>query len=138
VWTFGALAFTSIQDADADRAAGLRTIATALGAQASALVAIVSYVVAFQLVIDDHPAYATILLLHVLIVLWMRRSSRADAPHVAYRAFMALNLAAGFAITVAVALAHPATTRWTAVVMLSLCALVAAATHVARRDRGDA
>ena len=138
VWTFGAHAFTSIQDADADRAAGLRTIATTIGAQASALVAIVSYLVAFQLVIDEHPAYATILLLHALIVVWMRRSPRADAPHLAYRVFMALNLAAGFTITVAVALAHPATTRWTAIVMLSLCALVGAAARFARRDRGDA
>ena len=47
-------------------------------------------------------------------------------------------VAAGFTITVAVALAHPATTRWTAIVMLSLCALVAAAARFARRDRGDA
>ena len=38
----------------------LRTIATTIGAQASALVAIVSYLVAFQLVIDEHPAYASI------------------------------------------------------------------------------
>ena len=138
VWTLGAHAFTSIQDAEADRAAGLRTIATTLGAQASSLVAIVSYLVAFQLVIDEHPAYATILLLHALVVVWMRRSPRADAPHLAYRVFMALNVAAGFTITVAVALAHPATTRWTAIVMLSLCALVAAAARFARRDRGDA
>ena len=138
VWTFGAHAFTSIQDADADRAAGLRTIATALGAQGSALVALVSYLFALQLIVDEHPAYATILLLHGLIVVWTQRSSRADAPHVAYRAFMALNVAAGFVITVAIALAHPATTLWSALVMLGLCALVATATHFARRDRSDA
>ncbi|MBY0276560.1 FAD-dependent oxidoreductase, partial [Candidatus Binatia bacterium] len=124
VWAIGAHAFTSIQDADADRAAGVRTIATALGAPASALVAIGAYLLAFQLVVDQHPAYASLLLLHVLLVVWMRRTTRPDAAHAAYRAFMALNLAAGFVITVAVALAHPATTRWTALVMLSLCALV--------------
>jgi len=138
VWTVGAHAFTSIQDADADRAAGLRTIATALGPQGSALVALAAYLVALLLVVGEHPAYATVPLLHGLIVAWMRRSSRADAPHLAYRAFMALNVAAGFAITVAVALAHPATTVWSAVVMLALCALVAGATRFARRDRSDA
>jgi isorenieratene synthase len=138
VWTFGAHAFTSIQDIESDRAAGVRTIATALGSATSALVAIAAYLVAFQLVVDAHPAFAPILLLHALIVVWMQRARRPDAPHVAYRAFMALNLAAGFVITVTVALAHPATTRWTALVMLSLCALVALATHVARLDRGDA
>lgn len=133
LWTIGAHAFTSIQDEDADRAARVRTIATALGAGASARIAIALYLLAYIVVVGTHPTFALLLLLYIAIVVWMQYSSRADAPHAAYRAFMALNLASGFAITTTVALAHRATTAWTAVVMLALCALVALATAYARR-----
>jgi len=138
IWAVGAHAFTSIQDVAADRAGGVRTIATALGPAASARVAIACYLLAFVLVLGLHPAFATLLLLHVGVVVWMRRAPGPDAPHRAYRAFMALNLVAGFAITTTIALAHPATTRWTALVMLSLCALTAVATRVARRAENAA
>lgn len=137
IWAIGSHAFTSVQDVAADRAGGVRTIATALGASASARIAIACYLVAFVLVVGRHPVFACLLLLYVALVEWMRRARRADAAHAAYRGFMALNLLSGFAITTTVALAHPATTRWTAFVMIALCLLTAGATMFARGQRGE-
>lgn len=135
VWAIGSHAFTSVQDIAADRAGGVRTIATALGPRASARVAIAAYLVAGALVAGAHPRFAPLLLAYVALVLWMGRTARADAAHAAYRVFMALNLASGFVVTTGIALAHPATTRWTALVMLALCAATALATGVAAGAR---
>jgi len=133
IWTVGAHAFTSIQDVDADRAGGVRTIATELGAGASARVALLCYLLSFALALGPHPAFSLFLLVHAALVVWTRRSARADAAHAAYRVFMALNVLAGFAITTTVALAHPATTLWAAMVMIALCLATAAAARFARR-----
>jgi 4-hydroxybenzoate polyprenyltransferase len=138
VWTIGAHAFTSIQDVAADRAGGVRTIATALGARASAAVALACYALSGALLAARHPLFAGVLVLHAAIVVRMLGARDEEAPHRAYRLFMALNVATGFAVTTTVALAHPARTRWAAAVMLSLCALVALATLAARRDAGAA
>jgi len=138
VWAIGAHAFTSVQDIAADRAAGVHTVATALGARSSARLAIAAYLLAFALVVGPHARFASLLLLYVALVVWMLRAAGADAPHTAYRLFMALNLASGFVITTTVALAHRATTRWSAVVMLALCAATAAATALAATDRRTA
>jgi 4-hydroxybenzoate polyprenyltransferase len=131
VWAVGSHAFTSVQDIAADRAGGVRTIATALGARRSAGLAIAAYLVAAGMVAGAHPLVAVVLLAYVALVAWMLASPGRDAAHAAYRRFMTLNLASGFAITTTIALAHRATTWWTAIVMLTLCAATAGALLVA-------
>jgi 4-hydroxybenzoate polyprenyltransferase len=138
VWAIGSHAFTSVQDIAADRAGGVHTVATALGARASAWLAIGCYLTAFAMLVGPHARFAALLLLYVATVAWMLITPRKDAAHAAYRIFMALNLASGFVVTTTVALAHGATTRWTALVMLALCVATAAATTLAAARRRSA
>lgn len=135
IWAVGSHAFTSIQDVAADRAAGLRTIATALGERRAALLALAAYMLTGLVVAVAHPAAASLLLGHVAIVLAYLASTAADAAHLAYRRFMAWNVACGFVVVTAIALAHPRQTFTAAVLMLALCAVVAAAVLLGRVSR---
>ncbi|MBI3692113.1 MAG: UbiA family prenyltransferase, partial [Mycolicibacterium aromaticivorans] len=57
LWAIDSHAFTSVQDIAADRAGGVHTIATALGARASAWLAIVAYLLAFVLAAGPHARF---------------------------------------------------------------------------------
>jgi lycopene elongase/hydratase (flavuxanthin-forming) len=137
VWAIGSHALTSVQDIAADRGAGVRTIATVLGAHASATVAALAYGFSAAIVGLGRPAAVALLAAYAAIAMYVRSSRRPSAAHGAYRAFMAANVAAGFALTTWIALAHPRGTRWAAAAMLLLCALVAAAVGLARTARED-
>ena len=132
VWAIGSHALTSVQDVEADRAAGVRTSATALGGRAAAALAALAYGVAGALLWTAHPLVAPLLGAYAAIALYVRSSRRADAAHRAYRAFMALNLSAGFVLTTWIALAHRAATAWAAAAMLLLCAAVIGAVLLVR------
>jgi 4-hydroxybenzoate polyprenyltransferase len=138
VWAIGSHSFTSIQDVTADRASGLRTIATELGARGAAAIALVAYGVAGLILVPLHPVSSLLLLGHVVIVLaFLVRPSLHDA-HRAYRRFMSWNVVCGFVVVTAIALAHPEQTFTAAVVMLALCMAVAIAVVVARAPRAGA
>jgi len=117
-WTVGAHAFAALADREVDRAAGVRTIAVTLGAAASARVAVAAYLVAAVVLWPAHPAVVPGLAAYAAVAAW---AAAPGVAHRAYRLFMGLNVAVGFAVTTWVALAHPPVTRWAAVVMLALC-----------------
>jgi 4-hydroxybenzoate polyprenyltransferase len=133
IWAVGSHAFTSIQDVTVDRAAGLRTVATALGERSAGAVALLAYLAAGAFVAPAHPIAALLLLGHVTIVGAFLASTRADAAHLAYRRFISWNVVCGFLVVTAIALAHPPQTLTAAAVMVSLCAAVAAAVWLTRR-----
>lgn len=133
IWAVGSHAFTSIQDAAADRAAGLQTIATALGERAAAKRALAAYLFAGAIVATAHPIAALLLCGHVAIVWRFLRSPEEDRAHLGYRRFIAWNVTCGFLVVTAVALAHPQQTVAAAVLMIALCAGVALALWVAGR-----
>jgi 4-hydroxybenzoate polyprenyltransferase len=139
VWAVGSHAFTSIQDAAADRAAGLRTVATALGERAAAIAALAAYLVAAGLLVPRHGLAALLLLGgHVIIVgaFLSSSGSRGTArAHLAYRRFMTWNVVCGFVVVTAVALAHPGQTLVAAALMIALCAGVALALRVGRNPQ---
>lgn len=132
IWAVGSHAFTSIQDIPADRSAGLRTVATALGARAAAVAAIAAYVLAAVLVATVHPIASLLVLGHVAIVGAFLASPQSEAAHLAYRRFMSWNVACGFLVVTAVALAHPPQTFAAAVLMIALSAAVALALRATR------
>ena len=138
LWAIASHALTSIQDIEADRAGCVATVATALGRRRAALLAMALDALVAALVLATHPLVALLPIAHAAIAAWIAFSPRADAPRAAYRAFIALNLAAGFVLVTWIALAHPGRTLWAAVAMLALCATVAAALVVARGASGEA
>jgi 4-hydroxybenzoate polyprenyltransferase len=133
VWAVGSHCFTSIQDIAADRAAGLRTAATALGERAAATAAIAAYVVTAAIVATEHAIASLLVLGHVAIAAAFLASPGGESAHLAYRRFMTWNVACGFLVVTAIALAHPRQTFPAAVVMLALSAAVAAALKLVRR-----
>lgn len=135
IWAVGSHAFTSIQDLAADRAVGLRTIATALGARRAALLALTAYLLTGLIIAPVHPAAASLLLGHATIVLSYLGSRATSAAHLAYRRFMVWNVLCGFFVVTAIALAHRRQTFTAAVLMLALCAVVAAAVALGRSSR---
>lgn len=137
LWAIASHALTSIQDEDVDRASGLETVATALGRRRAALLALAIDAVVAVLVAATHPVVAILPLAHAAIAARVAFSERADAPREAYRAFIALNLSAGFVIVTWIALATPGRTLWAAIAMLSLCAAVAAGIAVSRGAVGE-
>jgi len=129
LWTVGAHAFAAIADRDVDRAAGVRTIAATFGPAASARVAVAAYLAAAVVAWPAHPAVVPVLAAYAAVAAW---AASPAVAHRAYRVFMGLNVAVGFAVTTRVALAHPPFTLWAAVVMLGLCLGTALAVRAAR------
>lgn len=126
-WSIASHAFTSIQDIDADRAGGIFTIATFLGAPRTAWLALFGYGVAVFAAAQYGWVWGVPLLLYVGYVLWyMIRPTRERANRL-YRLFIITNSAVGFIVTVTLALASPPNTLWAAMVVLSLVGLVLAA-----------
>jgi 4-hydroxybenzoate polyprenyltransferase len=101
-WGIASHAIGAIQDIEYDRAAGIGSIATALGGRATAWVALAGYAVAVVMALTvEQPwgliaalALAPYLLLPLMVIL---RDDETQARR-AWRSFMQLNIPAGFVI----------------------------------------
>jgi 4-hydroxybenzoate polyprenyltransferase len=101
-WGIASHAIGAIQDVAYDRAAGIGSIATALGARATAGVALAGYVVAVAVAVTVEapwgPVAALALASYVLLPLMvLARPDEAQARR-AWRSFMQLNIPVGFVL----------------------------------------
>ncbi len=103
LWAIASHAFTSIQDLQADKAAGIRTVAVALGATPTALLALALYVFgAFLLRAAPAPALPLLFLGYAALVATFLLGGRSfELAHRLYRVFFSLNIAAGAGISLA-------------------------------------
>ena len=137
LWAIASHALTSIQDVEADRASGLSTIATALGRRRAAFLSLALDAAVALLLFAARPIVVILPLAHAAIAARVAFSEDAEAPRAAYRAFIALNMAAGFVLVTWIALASPGRTLWAAIAMLSLCAAVAGSLAFASGAQGE-
>ncbi len=103
LWAIASHAFTSIQDLRADAAAGIRTVAVALGAAPTAIVALALYATgAFLLRGIASPALSFLFAFYAALVAAFLLGGRSfDLAHRLYRAFFSANIAAGAGISLA-------------------------------------
>ena len=101
LWAIASHAFTAIQDLPADAAAGIRTVAVALGAVPTALGALALYLLgAFLLRGVATPAMSLLFGVYAALVAAFLLGGRSfDLAHRLYRVFFSANIAAGMAIT---------------------------------------
>jgi 4-hydroxybenzoate polyprenyltransferase len=123
-WSIASHAFTSIQDIEADRAGGISTVATFLGATHTARFALFWYALAAIAAAQYGWLWGIPLLLYVGYVLWYIIRPTRERANRLYRFFIWTNSALGFLVTVALAVASPPNTLWAAIVVLALVALV--------------
>jgi 4-hydroxybenzoate polyprenyltransferase len=101
-WGIASHALGAIQDIVYDRAAGIGSIATALGARATAWVSLAGYGVAVAVAVSYGPAglfAAAWLALYVLLPLMVLAHPGEPAARRAWRGFLGLNLLVGFVLT---------------------------------------
>lgn len=103
-WGFGSHAFGAVQDVLPDRQAGIRSIATALGARATVRTALAAWLVGGALMaFTPWPGpLAALLALPYLAAAWPFRSVSDEASASAnrgWRRFLWINYAVGFAVT---------------------------------------
>ncbi len=127
LWSVASHAFTSIQDIEPDHAAGIRTIATFLGAQRSAYLALALYLLALLLVTRYGWLWATLVAVYPLLVLCLLAAPGAARANRLYRFFIGYNSLVGFLVTATLALASPANTLWAAGVLLGMVGVVGTA-----------
>ncbi len=102
LWAIASHAYTAIQDIPADGAAGVRTIAVALGATPTALLALALYVAGALLLLPVAPALTALFGLYAAQVAAFLLGGRSyELAHRLYRVFFSANIAAGAAITLA-------------------------------------
>ena len=102
LWAIASHAYTAIQDIPADRAAGVRTVAVALGATPTALLALTLYALGALLLLPTAPALTALFGLYVAQVAVFLLGGRSfELAHRLYRVFFSVNIAAGAAITLA-------------------------------------
>lgn len=131
VWSLASHAFTSIQDIEADRAAGINTIATLLGARASSAYALALYGLAALLAAGYGRPWGALALVYPALVLWyLAGPGRARANRL-YRAFIFANSTLGFIVTMTLIVANPRTVVWAGAVALALVTVVAGALRYA-------
>jgi 4-hydroxybenzoate polyprenyltransferase len=101
LWAVASHAFTSIQDILADDAAGIRTIAVALGATPTALLALALYALGAALLLAGGvPTLALLFGGYALLVATYLLGGRSyDLAHRLYRVFFTANIAAGMLIS---------------------------------------
>ncbi len=104
LWGAASHAFGAVQDVLADRAAGIRSIATKFGARATVRIAVVVYLVAGGLLLlTDWPGpLAAVLVLPYVIscaVYWRIVDAEAESAHRGWRRFLYLNFVTGFLVT---------------------------------------
>ena len=104
LWAVASHAFTAIQDLPADAAAGIRTVAVALGATPTALGALALYGLgAFLLREVAAPVMSLLFGFYAALVAAFLIGGRSfDLAHRLYRVFFSANIAAGMGITLAV------------------------------------
>ena len=136
-WSIASHAFTSIQDIEADRAAGISTVATFLGTQRTTWFSFFFYMLAVIITLRYGWQWSVALAIYPLLVIWyMLNPSRRRANQL-YRGFILLNSTLGFLVTITLGLANPANTLWAAVVVLSLVGVVVLALRWGRyRESG--
>ena len=102
-WGVASHAIGAIQDIAYDRAAGIGSIATAIGARPAALVALVGYglavLAALSLGLPYGPAAAAVLALFLLLPAAVLCSPTEAQARRAWRSFLGLNPIAGFVLT---------------------------------------
>lgn len=131
-WSIASHAFTSIQDIEADRAAGISTVATFLGATRTTWFSLIFYLLAVIITSPYGWQWSISVAIYPLLVLWyLIRPSRTRANQL-YRWFIRLNATLGFLLTATLALATPPNTLWAALLVLSLVATVRLALAWAR------
>ncbi len=129
LWAIASHAFTAIQDLPADRAAGIRTVAVALGATPTALLALALYL-AGAATLRAVPALALLFIVYAgLVAAFLLGGRSFELAHRLYRAFFSLNIAAGAAITLALIWQQRPVIPWpvAGALMVALTALTAAA-----------
>lgn len=101
-WGVASHALGAIQDVDYDRAAGIGSIATALGARPTAAIAVVGYALAVLAAASlggSGLLAAAALALYLLLPLAVLLDPSEPQARRAWRSFLGLNLLVGFAIT---------------------------------------
>lgn len=101
-WGIASHALGAIQDIAYDRAAGIGSIATALGARSTAWVALGGYTIAVAVAASSGPAgvfAAAWLALYLLLPLMVVAHPGEPAARRAWRGFLGLNLLVGFVLT---------------------------------------
>jgi 4-hydroxybenzoate polyprenyltransferase len=101
-WGIASHALGAIQDIVYDREAGIGSIATALGARATAWVSLAGYVIAVAVAASYGPAglfAAAWLALYLLLPLMVLANPGEPAARRAWRGFLGLNLLVGFVLT---------------------------------------
>jgi len=129
LWAIASHAFTTIQDIPADRAAGVRTVAVALGAGPAGLLALALYLLGAFL-LRGAPALALLFGAYAALVGVLLLGGRSfDLAHRLYRVFFSLNIAAGAGITLALIWQQRPVIPWpvAGTLMVTLTALTAAA-----------
>jgi 4-hydroxybenzoate polyprenyltransferase len=104
LWGVASHAFGAVQDVLADRAAGIRSIATAFGARATVRIAVLTYVASGALLLlTSWPGpLASLLTLPYAISCtpyWRIVDAEAETANRGWRRFLALNFVTGFLVT---------------------------------------
>ncbi|WIB67887.1 prenyltransferase [Curtobacterium sp. MCBD17_035] len=104
LWGVASHAFGAVQDVEADRAGGIGSVATVIGARATVRLAFVAYVVAGLVVLATPfpgPFAAIVVVPYALNVLpwWSVADADADAANAGWRRFLLVNYLAGFLVT---------------------------------------
>lgn len=104
LWGLASHAFGAVQDVAADRAAGIRSIATVRGARWTVRLALLLYVAAGLTVLAAAwpGPLAAVLVVPYLLMVWPYRGVDDDTAHAAtagWRRFLWLNQLTGFAVT---------------------------------------
>lgn len=131
-WAVASHAFTSIQDIEADRAGGIQTVATFLGARTTAWFALAGYCVAVGAAAQYGLVWGAIVAVYPVLVAWYMLQPSRERANQLYRFFIALNSVLGFFVTVYLAVSRPAHTVWAAVVVVALVVLVIGSLSYAR------
>lgn len=107
-WSMASQAFGAVQDIVADRAAGLASIATVLGARATVRVALGLYALAAVLMLALAPgAYRLLAVVPVLYAVSIAPfaglpDDHAERAHAGWRRFLWLNMVAGAIVTITI------------------------------------
>jgi 4-hydroxybenzoate polyprenyltransferase len=106
LWGVASHAFGAVQDVLADRAAGIGSVATVIGARATVRLAFVAYVVSGLVLLASAfpgPIAAIVVIPYALNVLpfWNIRDDDAEAANAGWKRFLWANYLAGFIVTLA-------------------------------------
>jgi 4-hydroxybenzoate polyprenyltransferase len=106
-WTMAMHAYSAVPDIEADREAGLATIATLLGARATILLCLALYAASALLAYRTlGPVSAALGAVYGMLMLVSLRLREPSAVMAIYRRFPAVNAVCGFLIFLAIFLSH--------------------------------